>query len=171
MAINGVQLVLHADNAALGRCSQDLHCTDELLGAVVADPDVFNNAALTHCVEVLHLLFETKARVGAVVLPEVEFRNSEASGRCFCRAKQIIGARVAAPNLARLAGDAGFGADHDFCLLLCRTRPGAHGICNHKLVLAEGVPGRRIDVGGVEERNALIHGGVQSIQYLLVCLV
>ena len=97
--------------------------------------------------------------VGPVPLVEVDHVDPEVAQRLLHRDPQVGHRPVAAPLLALAPGDAALGGDHD---VVAVAAVGGHGLADQGLVVAHGVPGRGVDVGGVDQGDAGVQRGVDG---------
>ena len=86
---------------------------------------LIHNPALFEGQNVLELLFKCDAWVQAVVLPKLNFLNSQSSRGCLGGSQEIVEAGIPAPLLARFSGDSRLGCDDNICLLLLGPGPGS----------------------------------------------
>ena len=156
-------LVLHGHDAAVGRASQHVQRDLELGTVHVREPDASDQSGIDQSPQRDHLVAVGELGIVAMVLVQLDDVDVESGTARLARGAQACRARVTPPRLPRTAGQSALRRD-EHAIQVGRAGVRAQRLGDECLVVADGVPGGRVDVGGVEQRDAQVEGAVHGLE-------
>ncbi len=151
------ELVLNTCQSAV---AEHLDRDFDFLDVGVGDADGFDLAFVAEGGEVGDDVGVAHRSIGTVPLVEVDHLDLQRTQRLLDRCPQVVQGAVATPLLALAAGDTALGGDHHGVRV---AAIGPDGVPDDALVVADRVPGRRVDVAGVDKGDAGVEGGMDRV--------